>query len=179
MMLLRLPQSKCDHDIVGGVVEVLVLGDAEQNQQVEDQHQGGEGRVASNLHKMRQNRREDQESYTRTVKSVRNKSTHPDPLDCPLHVPLRLLIRHPNQPASEKVEIFIDEKIDKSKKLTRPPFSRFLAHRIIMQDFIPGKHQLFTTQLREKFSDLLAVSATFRIPPTFSTELPPFAIEIC
>ena len=52
MMLLRLPQSKCDHDIVGGVVEVLVLGDAEQNQKVEDQHQGGEGRVASNLHKM-------------------------------------------------------------------------------------------------------------------------------
>ena len=59
MMLLRLPQSKCDHDIVGGVVEVLVLGDAEQNEEVEDQHQGGEGRVASNLHKMRQNRRED------------------------------------------------------------------------------------------------------------------------
>ena len=46
------PQSKCDHDIVGGVVEVLVLGHAEEDQQVEDQHQGGEGRVASHLQKV-------------------------------------------------------------------------------------------------------------------------------
>ena len=47
------PQSKCDHDIVGGVVEVFVLGHAEEDQQVEDQHQGGEGGVASHLHKVR------------------------------------------------------------------------------------------------------------------------------
>ena len=47
------PQSKCDHDIVCGVVKVFVLGDAEEDQQVEDQHQGGEGGVASHLHKVR------------------------------------------------------------------------------------------------------------------------------
>ena len=29
------PQGECDHDIVGGVVEVLVLGHAEQDQQVD------------------------------------------------------------------------------------------------------------------------------------------------
>ena len=29
------PQGKCNHDIVGGVVEVFVLGDAEEDQQVE------------------------------------------------------------------------------------------------------------------------------------------------
>ena len=53
VMFVSAPQSKCDHDIVGGVVEVFVLGDAEEDQQVEDQHQGGEGGVASHLHKGR------------------------------------------------------------------------------------------------------------------------------
>ena len=53
VMFVSAPQSKCDHDIVGGVVEVFVLGDAEEDQQVEDQHQGGEGGVASHLHKVR------------------------------------------------------------------------------------------------------------------------------
>ena len=43
------PQGKCNHDIVGGVVEVLVLGHAEQDQQVEDQNQGGQSRVAPHL----------------------------------------------------------------------------------------------------------------------------------
>ena len=50
VMFVSAPQSKCDHDIVGGVVEVFVLGDAEEDQQVEDQHQGGEGGVATHLH---------------------------------------------------------------------------------------------------------------------------------
>ena len=40
VMFVSAPQSKCDHDIVGGVVEVFVLGHAEEDQQVEDQHQG-------------------------------------------------------------------------------------------------------------------------------------------
>ena len=53
VIFVSAPQSKCDHDIVGGVVEVFVLGDAEEDQQVEDQHQGGEGGVASHLHKVR------------------------------------------------------------------------------------------------------------------------------
>ena len=52
-MFVTPPQSECDHDIVGGVVEVFVLGDAEQDQQVEDQHQGGEGGVAPHLQKVR------------------------------------------------------------------------------------------------------------------------------
>ena len=43
------PQGECNHDIVGGVVKVLVLGHAEQDQQVEDQNQGGQSRVAPHL----------------------------------------------------------------------------------------------------------------------------------
>ena len=31
-------------------MEVFVLGDAEEDEQVEDQHQGGEGGVATHLH---------------------------------------------------------------------------------------------------------------------------------
>ena len=47
------PQGECNHDIVGGVVEVLVLGHAEQDQQVEDQNQGGQSRVAPHLRRTR------------------------------------------------------------------------------------------------------------------------------
>ena len=84
--------------------------------------------------------------------------TDPDPLNRPLHVPLRLVLRHADQPTSEKCQFMMNKLQRRSKTL-------------------------FTALLnwQRNFQVSIVSLSKFKLLPPFlpNGELPPFSLEIC